>query len=118
GLSDRRRRQVVVHSRHRRTSSVQHFGPPPALCISETSTGTGSYPFDANASASRVAAVGSTTRLPSLTALSPRTPASSAVASTASGKSRRSTARLLGENAPGKYATLSGPSTVSAVSRW
>src|SRR5262249_54919565 len=57
------------HKRHARTSRVQHFGPPPALCSSDTSTGTGWNPFDVSAAARRVAAAGRTTRCPSLTAL-------------------------------------------------
>ena len=102
GLLDGATRQVVEHGGHRRTSNVQHFGPPPALRSSDRWTGIGSYPREANWSASPRASAGSTTRRPSLTALSPSTAASAGLATTASGNSRRSTARLPGENASGR----------------
>src|SRR5262249_33658888 len=119
-LGDRGRAALVVHHRrHPRTSNVQHFGPPPALSSSDISTPMHWYPRRTSSSISPTAWTDRHTRSPSLTAFRPSTAASAAPARIASGNSRRSTSRLPGENASGRYATPAGPtSTHSAVSRW
>src|SRR5262249_13812567 len=100
----RHRFRGVSQRRHHAdlTSRVQHFGPPPALRSSDSSTGTRGYPRRLNSTMSPAACTGSTTRCPSLTAFRPSTAASAALAVIASGKSWRSTFWLPTENASGR----------------